>query len=142
LTSFGGASANFNRFRDLPLLLQRRRSPEAKQTSHDVWPSPGLLHYIYIFGGCCPATQFFQVPNSRYVQVHLRSPILASLLHSTPTAGVSQTWRRGTRNGINELSQTAPPVFGRAAITLGPHSSFICFTCYKSQLFERPFRVK
>jgi len=39
--------------------------------------------------------------------------------------GVSQTLRRGTRNGIAELSQSAPPIFGWAAITLGigPHSS-------------------
>jgi len=31
--------------------------------------------------------------------------------------------RRGTRNGITELSHTAPPIFGLAAITLGigPH---------------------
>ena len=36
-----------------------------------------------------------------------------------------QTLRRGTRNGIAELSQRAPPIFGWAAITLGigPHSS-------------------
>jgi len=42
----------------------------------------------------------------------------------TPAAGVSQTLRRGTRNGITELSQRAPPIFGWAAITLdfGPHS--------------------
>jgi len=35
-----GTQANFNGFRVLPSLLQRRRSPEANQTSHDVWPSP------------------------------------------------------------------------------------------------------
>ena len=28
--------------RVLPLLLQRRRSPEANQTLHDIWPSHGL----------------------------------------------------------------------------------------------------
>jgi len=41
------------------------------------------------------------------------------------SSGVSQTLRRGTRNGITELSQRAPPIFGWAAITLsiGPHSS-------------------
>jgi len=55
----------------------------------------------------------------------LRSRILAALLHATPAAGVSQTLRRGRRNGITELSQGAPPIFGWAAITLGigPHSS-------------------
>jgi len=45
--------ANFNRFCDLASLLQRRRSPEANQTLHDVWPSPGLVQDIYIFGDSC-----------------------------------------------------------------------------------------
>jgi len=57
----------------------------------------------------------------------MRTPILAALLHGTTAAGVSQTLRRGTRNGIMELSQTAPPIFGWAAITLdiGQHSIFL-----------------
>ena len=42
-----GTRVNFNRFCVLPLLLQRCRSPEANQTLHDVWPSPGLVHYIH-----------------------------------------------------------------------------------------------
>ena len=106
--------------------MQRRRSPEANQTLHDVWPSPGLLRYIYIFGGSCPLTEFCPVQNSPYVQV-LLSPILAALLHGSRAVGLSQTLRRGTRNRIMELSQTAPSVFGWAAITLGigPHCS--CF---------------
>jgi len=51
--------------------------------------------------------------------------VLAALLHSTLVVGVSQTLWHGTRNGITELSQRAPPIFGWAAITLGigPHSS-------------------
>jgi len=72
-----------------------------------------------------PLTEFCYVQNSLYVQV-LRSSILSALLHSTPAAGVIQTLWRGTRNGITELSQTAPPrpiFFGREAITsgIGPH---------------------
>jgi len=60
------------------------------------------------------------VQNSLCVQV-LRSPILAALLRGTPAAG------HGARNGIMELSQRAPPIFGRAAIMLyiSPHSSNI-----------------
>jgi len=52
---------------------------------------------------------------------------LAALLHGTQASGVSQTLQHGTRNGITELSQRAPPVFCWAAITLGigPHSSFL-----------------
>jgi len=46
-----GTPANFNGFRLLASLLHRRRSPEANQTLHDVWPSPGLVHCIYIFSG-------------------------------------------------------------------------------------------
>jgi len=67
---------------------------------HDLWQSPGLVHYIYIFGGSCPLTEFCQVQNSLCVKV-LRSPILAALLHGTRAVGVSQTLRRGifTRQG-------------------------------------------
>ena len=46
---------------------------------------------------------------------------IAALLHGTPAVGLSQTLRRGTRNGM----QRAPHIFCWAAITLGigPHSS-------------------
>ena len=70
------------------------------------------MHYIYIFGSSCPLTEFCQVQNSLYVQV-LHSPILEAVLHGTPAAGDSQTLRHGTRNGIMELSQTAPSMAGR-----------------------------
>jgi len=42
-----GTPANFNRFRVLASLLQRRRSTEANQTWQDVWPSPWLVHYTF-----------------------------------------------------------------------------------------------
>jgi len=122
-----GTPANFNGFRILVLLLQRRRSPEVSQTLHDVWSSPGLLHYTYIFGGFCPdrilpCAKFTLCPS-------LRSHILAALLHGTLAAGLSQTLQCGTRNGISELSQMAPPIFGWAAIMLGisPNSSYSIF---------------
>jgi len=91
-----GTPANFDEFRVLASLLQRRHSPEANQTLHDVWPSPALLHYIYIFGGSCPLVEFCQVHNSLCVQV-LRFRILAALVHGTRAVGVSQTLRRGIR---------------------------------------------
>jgi len=49
--------------------------------------------------------------------------VLASLLQRRRSTEIDQTLRHGTRNGITELSQTAPPMFGWAAITLGigPH---------------------
>jgi len=80
---------------------------------------------IYSFSG---ATEFCRVQNSLCVHV-LPSLILAVLLHGTPAAVASQTLRYGTRNGITELSQRAPPIFGWAAITLGisPHTSYFWF---------------
>ena len=63
------------------------------------------------FTGSCPLTEFCQVQTSLCVQV-LHSPtcILAVLLHGSRAVGVSETLRRGTRNGITELSQTVPPI--------------------------------
>ena len=89
----------------------------------------GAGTFYTILGGFCPLTEFCQVQTSLYVQV-LRSPILAALLHGTRPVGVSQTLRRGTRNGIAEPSQRASPIFGWAAITLGigPHSSCLYYT--------------
>jgi len=69
-----GTPANFNQFRVLASLLQRRRSKEANQPLHDLWSSPGLVHYIYIFGGFCPLIEFWHMQNSLCVQV-LRSRI-------------------------------------------------------------------
>jgi len=45
-----GTPTNFNGFRVLASLLQRRRLPKANKTLHDLWPSAGLVHYIYIGG--------------------------------------------------------------------------------------------
>ena len=70
-----GTPANFNGFRVLASLLQRRRSTEANQTFHNVWPLPVLVDYICIFGGCCPVTEFRQVQDSLCVLRVLRSPI-------------------------------------------------------------------
>jgi len=53
-----GTPANFNWFRPLALLLHQRRSTEVKKTLQDVWPSPGLVHYIHILRGSCRLTEF------------------------------------------------------------------------------------
>jgi len=76
-----GHPANFNVFRVLASLQHRHRSTEVNQTLHNVWPFPGLVHYIYIFGGSCPLTNSARCKNSLCIQV-LRSPILAALLHT------------------------------------------------------------
>ena len=81
-----GTQGNLNGFHILASLLQRHCSPEVTQTLNDVWLSPGLVHYIYIFGSSRSLTEVRYVQNSLFVQV-LRSPILAALLHGTPTRG-------------------------------------------------------
>jgi len=49
-----GTQPSFNGFCILASLLLQRRSPEANQTLHDVWPSPALVHYICILWGLAP----------------------------------------------------------------------------------------
>jgi len=49
-----GHPANFNGFRVLVSLLHLRRLTEVNQTLDDVWPSPGLVRYVYIFGAFAP----------------------------------------------------------------------------------------
>ena len=88
-----GIPANFNGFRVLASLLHRRRSVEINQTLHDVWPSPGLLHYICILeavahNGILPRAKFTLRPS-------LRSPILAALLHGSRALDVSNALRHG-----------------------------------------------
>jgi len=92
-----GHPSKFQRVSHFGFVLQRRRWKEANQTLRDVWPSPGLVHYIYTFGGSCPVTEFCHVQHSLCVQV-LRS--LAALLHGTLVVCVSQTLRRWTEGAI------------------------------------------
>jgi len=120
-----GTAANINGFRVLPSILQRRRSPEANQTLLDVWPSPGLLHCIHFLellppDRILPGAKFTLRPSLAFAYIGS-----VTARHSSSGCQPSQTLRRRTSNGITELSQTAPPIFGRAAITLGigPHSS-------------------
>jgi len=115
-----GTPANFNGFRVLASLLQRRRSTEANQTLHNIWPlpgQPGLVDYIYIFGGCCFVTEFCRVQDSLCVLQVLRSPI-----YSQRYCTAVEQWARGKLCGVEHR---APPIFGRATIKLGigAHSS-------------------
>ena len=77
----------------------------AQRTSTKLCSMFGRLpgwYAIYTFSGALGHGEFCQVQHSPCVQ-DLRSPILAALLHGTGAVGVSQTLRRGTRNGIKEL---------------------------------------
>ena len=124
-----GTPANFNWLCILPSLLQRRRSPEANQTLHDVWPSHGLVQLYTFSGALAPDGILPGAIFTVYVQV-LRSAVLAALLHGSPAAGVSQSLRRGTRNGITELSQRAPSSARRPSCWVSTHivvsSSVLC----------------
>jgi len=130
-----GTRANFNGFHILASLLHWHRTMEVTQTLHDVWPFPGLVHYVYIFGGSCPLMEFCQEQNSLGVHV-LYYPILAALVHGTRAVVISQTLRRGTRRELQKFcSSFAQPVFGRAAIALGiGQNSSTIFSCMTSQL--------
>ena len=118
-----GTPANFNWFLALAWLLHRRDSMKVNKTLQNVSPSPGLVHCLDIYGGSCPLKEFCQLQTSLCFQV-FRS-VLAALLHGTRLVAVSQTLWQARTNGITELSQTALPILGWAAITLGigPHSS-------------------
>ena len=81
-----GTRANFNGFRVLASLLQRRRSTEANQTLHDVWPSPAG-YTIYIFWRLLPRSGI--LPGAKFT---LRPPSLA-LSYGSVTARQSSSGR-------------------------------------------------
>jgi len=112
-----GTPANFNGFRVLASLLKRRRSTEANQTLHNVWPLPGLVDYIYIFGGCCSLTEFCQVQNSLCV-------LSFALSYWQRYCTAVEQWAQAKLCGVEHRAR---PIFGRATITLGigPHFSFL-----------------
>jgi len=94
-------------------------------------------YIIYTFRGLLSPNGI--LPDAKFT-LRKRSAILAALLHGTRVVGISQTLWRGTRNGIKELSQRTPPIFGRAAIALGtgPHSAATTLTgLYRCVVRER-----
>jgi len=114
-----GTPANFNRFRVLASLLQcsallARGQPNFARCLAVSWAGALCVH----FEGSCPLMEFCQLQNSLWVQV-LHSSILALWLHGIRAAAIRQALWRGTRNGIAELTQRVPPIFGWAAIALG-----------------------
>ena len=125
-----GTPANFNRFRVLASLLQcsallARGQPNFARCLAISWA--GRLPGIYTFLGAVAPWRNFARCKIHFESQVLCSPTLAALLHGTPGAGISQNLQRGTRNGITELSQRVPPIFGWAAVTWGisPHYSLL-----------------
>ena len=90
-------------------VLQRRRSTEANQTVHNVWPF-GLIGYLYIFGGCCLVTEFCQVQNLLCVLQVLH------LLYWQHYCTALGQWVQAELCGVEHM---ALPIFSRATITLG-----------------------
>jgi len=81
---------------------------------------------IYIhFRGLFPRNGI--LPGAKFT---LRPSLAFSYIGSVTTRH-SSSGRQPNKNGITELSQRAPPIFGWAAITLGisPYSSFILIYC-------------
>jgi len=63
-----GTATNFNGFCVLLSSLQQRYSPEANQSLQDVWPSPGLVHYVHFWqllppDGILPHAKFTLHPS-------------------------------------------------------------------------------
>jgi len=96
-----GHPSNFNGFRVLDSLLHPRLSTEINQALHDVSPSPGLIHFWVLLSanGILPGAKFTLRPILVFSYTSM-----AALLHGTRAVGISQTLRRGTRNGITELA--------------------------------------
>jgi len=113
-----GTPANFNGFRVLASLLQRRRSTEANQTLHDVWPLPGLVDYNIHFRRLLPGNGI--LPGAKFT---LRPSSLALSYWQRYCTALEQ-WARAKFCGVEHRAPPRP-IFGKATITLGigPHSS-------------------
>jgi len=87
-----GTPANFNRFRILASLLHQRRSTEVNQTLHGVWPSPGLIHYIYVF-------EILTQRNFARCKIHFASKSCV-LLHWRSYCTALEQWASGKLWGM------------------------------------------
>jgi len=125
-----GIPANFNRFCILAFLLHRRLSMEVNQTLHDVWLSPGLVHYIYTSLGALDPNGI--LPRAKFtLRPSLAFSYIGSIAerHSSsgcqPNCGMVQgmeLWNVRSSSFSTEGATYIPS----ASITLviGPHSSF------------------
>ena len=122
-----GTPANFNGFRVLASLLQRRHSLEANQTTFGRFLA-GTVYNTYILGGSFPGG------ISPHAKFTLRPSLAFSYIGSATarhsSSGVSQTLRHGTRNGIpnfrrgRHLYSAGRP----SRWASGPHSSYKLFS--------------
>jgi len=113
-----------------------RRLPgntEAKITQKSAHRRTTLSGYILATKTCIDNRK--KLVKQQYLAIFTLRPSLAFSYIGSVTArhsssGVNQILRRGTTNGITELSQKAPPIFGWAAIIwgIGPYSSSFFFS--------------
>ena len=114
-----GTPGNFNGFRVLSTLQQRRRSTEVNQTLHYVWPSPGLVRYIYTFGISCPLTELCHVQNS--LCVHLCTIAQVSRAISSQLKHLSTIGRK------NLLNSNISPTWSYNIANFGLLAAEICW---------------
>jgi len=93
--------ANFNRFRVLASLLQQRWSPEANQTLHVVWPSPGLVHYTHFPellppDGILPGSKFTLRPSLAFSYIGSVTARHSSSGRQRNFAASYKEWNYGT----------------------------------------------
>ena len=81
-----------------------------------------MVDYLYIFGGCCLLPRNGILPGAKF---SLRPPSLALSYWQRYCTALEQ-WARAKLCGVEHR---APPIFGRATITLGigQHSSNVDF---------------
>jgi len=123
-----GTPVYFNVYRVLAPLLQRCRSPEANQTLHDVWPSPGLVHpglvhYIYIFRGLLLPDESLSAANFT-LRPSLAFSYIGSITARHSTSGRQTNFAAWYKKWNYGTFAEAPPIFCWAAIMsgIGPHS--------------------
>ena len=127
-----GTPSYFNGYRVLASLLQRRWSTEVNQTLHDVWPSPGLLRYIYIFEGSCPLREFCHMQNSLCVRLCTIAQVCRVI-----SSQLRDVWTIGKKLVKQQCLPTCP----HNMVNFGPLAAEICWRVWGTPANFNGFRV-
>ena len=128
-----GTPTNSNRFRVLASLLQGRRSVEANQTQHDVWPSLSLADTLHIhFWGLLSRNGI--LPGAK---IHFVSKSCALLYFQRYCMALEQC----ASAKLCGVEQREPPIFDRAAITLGIDPHFQFMYSFKANRMRKSFKT-